>query len=581
MRIGMLMSAAIVATTLLAVAEYVNSAEVEKETEKRPNILLIVADDLGYSDIGTFGGEISTPNLDKLSIEGAQLTSFYASPFCSPTRSMLMSGADNHRVGLGDMAELMTNEQRGKPGYEGYLGAQVAAVPEVLRAAGYRTVMAGKWHLGNEEQQSPAARGFDKSYAMTMGGSSHWGNQFGIVALDAEKTPIAMYREDGKAIKLKEPFYSSSAFSSKIIEYLDETSVEGDKPFFAYLAFTAPHWPIHAPEEDIEKYIDRYKTGYDQLRNERLDRMKVLGLLPEDIAPYEGHPHWKKWDQLTEKEKASESKRMAVYAAMVDIMDREIGRVISYLDDAGELENTFIVFMSDNGTDGNSVYDVAQTRDWIHSAMDNSVSNIGKPNSYAEYGPGWAQVGATPFHLYKSFMYEGGIRVPAIVWGPGVGVGSDRKSEVAHVMDIAPTLYELAGTRHPGTEFEGREVVPVQGRSLVNWLSGRAETVYGDSDVLGWELGGRKGLRRGDWKIVYANQPWGSGEWELYNVIDDPTEAKNVAEENPELMKDMLASWNDYVRDNGVLEIEGLADRPGYSNAGLYYEDLEYEANLD
>ncbi|NMG43018.1 sulfatase-like hydrolase/transferase [Aromatoleum toluvorans] len=544
---------------------------------KRPNILLIVADDLGYTDLGAYGGEIATPNLDRLAAGGAKLTGFYASPFCSPTRAMLMSGSDNHLVGFGDMAELMLPEQRGKPGYEGYLNERVVPMGQVLKDAGYRTVMAGKWHLGVKEEMSPAARGFERSFAMVQGGASHWGDQSGIVALDPAKPPKAVYREDGKSVELpREGFYSSEAFATKLIDYLKADAPSG-KPFFAYLAFTAPHWPLHAPDEDIAKYADRYKDGYDALRRARLERMKALGLIAADTPVYEGHPYWPKWESLSAAQKLSEARRMAVYAAMVDNMDRQIGRVLDYLKQTGELDNTFVFFMSDNGADGNSVYDVAHTREWIHHDMDNSTPNLGRPGSFAEYGPGWAQVGMTPFKLYKSMLYEGGISVPAIAWGPGIEGGSVKR-EFADVMDVAPTVYELAGAKHPGTSYQGREVLPLRGKSMLAYLENGARAVHGADEAIGWELGGRKALRKGDWKIVYANKPWGSGEWELYNIAKDRTESENLAARHPEKLKELLAAWRQYVAETGTLEIEGLASRPGYSNGGKYYEDLALEA---
>jgi len=546
---------------------------------QRPNFLLIVADDLGYSDLGAFGGEIATPNLDRLARTGATMTQFYASPFCSPTRAMLMSGTDNHQAGFGDMAELITEQQRGKPGYEGYLNERVLALPQVLKAAGYRTVMAGKWHLGNAEQHSPAARGFDRSFAMTMGGASHFGDQLGIVAVDPDKPPKAMYRENGKAVDLpRQGFYSSEAFASRLIQYLDETRGDGSQPFFAYLAFTAPHWPLHAPDEDIRKYDGRYDAGYEALRRSRFERMKALGLVPKDSPLYRGHPHWPAWEKLTPEQRRAESRRMAVYAAMVENMDRQIGRVIAHLERQGELERTVVIFMSDNGADGNSVYDVARTREWIHKDMDNSIENTGRPGSFIEYGPGWAQVGMTPMQLYKSFMYEGGISVPAIIWGPAAGIGVQRRTQVAHVMDIAPTLYELAGTRHPGDRHQERQVLPVKGKSLAAYLRGQAASVYGPDDVIGWELGGRKALRKGDWKIVQANAPWGKGRWELYNIAQDRTESRDLAAQRPDKLRELEREWTRYAADNGVIEFDGLADRPGYSNAGLYYKDLALEA---
>ena len=563
---------------LLAPALALGAASAQAAPAKRPNILLIVADDLGYTDLGAYGAEISTPNLDKLASGGVKMTGFYASPFCSPTRAMLMSGSDNHLVGFGDMAELMLPEQRGKPGYEGNLNERVVPMAQVLKDAGYRTAMAGKWHLGVKEEFSPATSGFEQSYAMVMGGASHWGDQSGIVAMDPAKPPKAIYRENGKAIDIpRDGFYSSQAFTDKLLDYLKSGEKSG-KPFFGYLAFTAPHWPLHAPDADIAKYEGRYKEGYDKLRKERLERMKRLGIVPADTPVYEGHAHWPKWESLTPAQQEAEARRMTVYSAMVDHMDRQIGRVLDYLKATGELDNTFIFFMSDNGADGNSVYDVGRTREWIEKDMDNSTANTGKPGSFIEYGPGWAQVGSTPFKLYKSFMYEGGIAVPAIAWGPGIKGGA-LKREFAHVTDVAPTIFELAGARHPGTEYQGKPVLPLRGKSMVSWLQGKASTVRSDQDAVGWELGGRKALRKGDWKIVYANKPWGKDGWELYNIAKDRTESRDLADENPQKLGEMIVAWKQYVAETGTLEIEGLAYRPGYSNAGKYYDDLAKEAD--
>lgn len=546
--------------------------------QKRPNILLIMADDLGYTDIGRFGSEISTPNLDRLAHEGVTMTRFHASPFCSPTRAMLMSGSDNHLVGFGDMAELITEEQKGKPGYEGYINERVVTVAQVLRDAGYRTSMTGKWHLGVPEQFSPAARGFDHSYALVQGGASHWGDQSGIVAVNPDKPPKAIYREDGKLVDLPDDFYSSDFYASKLIEYLKRDADSG-KPFFGYLAFTAPHWPLQAHDADIAKYEGRYKEGYDALRKARLERLEKLGVVPKDSDVYTGNSVWPKWDSLSPAEKASEAKRMEVYAAMVDSMDQNIGRVLDYLKQTGQLDNTFIFFLSDNGADGNSVYDVARTREWIHKTMDNSIEHIGKRGSFAEYGPGWAQVGSTPHRLYKSFMYEGGIAVPAIAWGPGMKAGAV-KDGFAYVQDIAPTLYALAGTSHPGTRYKGKDVLPVRGKSMLGYLRGSADEVHAKDEPIGWELGGRKALRKGEWKIVYANKPWGTDDWELFNLANDPTEQHDLSKQNPQKLGELLVAWNDYVRETGVLELPHLADRPGYSNAARYYDDLKYEAGL-
>lgn len=539
---------------------------------QRPNILLIVADDLGYSDIGAFGGEIATPNLDALVQDGVALTDFYASPFCSPTRAMLMSGADNHQVGFGSMAELLTPQQRSLPGYEGYLSDRALPFPVVLQDAGYRTYMTGKWHLGVKEEFSPPQRGFDQSYALMHGGASHY-DQSGIITFDADKAPVALYRENGKEVQLPDSFYSSEFFASRLLSYIDADQRK-DQPFFAYLAFTAPHWPLQAPDEYISKYEGRYDAGYDVLREERLARMKKLGLVPQDMQGYVGNPAWPRWKDLSPEQQRVESRRMAVYAAMVEAMDAQIGRVIDHLKQTGQYDNTVVIFMSDNGADGNTVLDEGATRAWAHKHRDNSYENTGRPGSFVEYGPGWAQLGSTPFNLYKAFMYEGGISVPSIVRLPGGKRQGEFVRAPAHVTDVAPTILALAQVEQPGEQYRGRDIVPMQGRSMVDMLAGRSDSVH-DTFRQGWELNGRRAMRVGDWKIVYANAPWGKDRWELFNIAADRAELKDLAAEHPDKLKEMISEYEQYANRNGVMDFEGLASRPGYSNSLNYYKDLD------
>jgi len=539
---------------------------------RRPNIMLIVADDLGYSDLGAFGGEIATPNLDALAKSGMRLTSFYAAPFCSPSRAMLMSGADNHRVGFGSMAELLTPQQRSQPGYEGYMTDRALAFPVLLKDAGYHTYMAGKWHLGVKEEHAPPKRGFEQSFAMMNGGASHF-DQTGIITFDAEKTPMALYRENGKEVQIPKDFYSSEYFASKLISYIDSNKGDG-QPFFGYLAFTAPHWPLQARDAYIRKYEGKYDVGYDVIRERRLARMKALGIVPKDTKSYVGNPAWPRWNQLTAKEKRVESKRMAVYAAMVESLDAEVGHVVAHLKRIGEYDNTVIFFMSDNGADGNTVLDEGETRAWARKYRDNSLANTGRAGSFAEYGPGWAQVGSTPFNMYKAFMYEGGISVPAIARVPH-GLRKDVVSRApAHVTDIAPTLLEVAGVKAPGTSYQGREVVEMQGHSMLGLLSGQRDHVHAQFKH-GWELNGRRAMRVGDWKIVQANKPWGSGEWELYDLGRDRSELHNLAASHPDKLKELLAEYERYAKNNGVVEFEGLSTRAGYSNSLNYYKDVD------
>lgn len=516
--------------------------------EKQPNFLIIMADDLGYSDIGSYGGEIATPNLDSLASEGLRLSNFHTSATCSPTRSMLMSGTDSHIAGLGNMAELMQPFQQGQPGYEGYLNDRVANLAEVLQEGGYNTYTVGKWHLGRSEELSPNARGFDHSYILVQGGASHFDDQMAIISVD----PKAIYREDGKQVSVPDGFFSTQFYTDKLIEYLEADRQNG-KPFFGLLSYTAPHWPLHAPDEWLDKYEGRYAAGYEAIRQERLARMKQLGLVAANTdanVPMQGV--LPDWEQLSDEQKRREARSMEVYAAMVDNMDHHIGRVIDYLKQTGEYDNTFILFISDNGADGNSPLGLPGNDVWMNEAFDNSLQNMGRKGSYIDYGAQWAQVSATPFPFFKGLTTQGGIQVPAIIRHPDVSKPGSINNEVAHVMDVMPTFLELAGIQPPAGTFKGREVAALQGVSMLPMLQDKAMP----ERAIGWELFGRKALRKGDWKILNMSVPYGTAGWQLYNLADDPTETTDLATSQPEKLKELLGEWDEYVARNNVLSGE-------------------------
>ncbi len=379
---------------------------------KRPNFLVIVADDLGFSDIGAFGGEINTPNLDRLAHEGIRFTDFHSAPACSPTRSMLLTGTDHHIAGIGTMLEVAGPGFRGAPGYEGYLNDRVVALPELLRDAGYLTLMAGKWHLGNTIERSPWARGFERSFALLPGGASHYGTA-GTGGFSPMPT---LYTEDDQFVTVGEDFYSSDFYADTLLRYFRARSEEPEekpRPFFAYLPFQAPHWPLQAPDESVAAYHGRYDDGPDVLREARLAALRHLGLCPPDVAAHpvvaDGAPEWA---DMTADERARSARSMEVYAAMVDRMDQNIGRVIDYLADTGELDNTVVIFLSDNGAEGAIVEALplrgAQIGALIEKYCDNSLDNLGRPNSFTWYGPRWAQAATAPSRLHKAFTTEGG-----------------------------------------------------------------------------------------------------------------------------------------------------------------------------
>ncbi|VWX53493.1 arylsulfatase [Novosphingobium sp. 9U] len=523
----------------------------------RPNFLVIVADDLGWSDLGAFGGEIATPNLDSLANKGVRFTGFHTAPTCSPTRSILLSGVDNHEAGIGTMVEQRPASLAQRPGYEGYLNDRVASIAELLQQGGYRTLMAGKWHLGLTPERGPAARGFERSYALVQGLGNHFGADQGGAWKKANANPT--YRENGKLVQYPKGRYSADYFADRLIGFLDEAP--NDRPFFAYLPFTTPHWPMQAPPETSAKYKGRYDAGYEVLRAERLERQKRLGLAPLDQTP---HPleKVKPWASLSAEEKAIESRKMEVYAAMVDQMDQNVGRVIAELKRRGTYDNTVIIFLADNGPEGNEIDAPFQVRNVPGGAkrlgIDNSLNNIGNATSYVGYGAGWAQANSSPSWLVKGYPTEGGTRVTAFAAGKGV-VGDRISRGYISVADVAPTLLSLAGIGQPET-FKGRPILPFEGKSLVPVLEGKATEIHGPAEPIGTELFYRRALRKGDWKAVYLPKSQdayprdavGEGKWQLFNLATDPAESKDLAQALPDKLAELVADWDRYAATKGV-----------------------------
>ena len=541
---------------------------------KRPNFLIIVADDLGFSDIGAFGGEINTPSLDSLADDGIRFTDFHSAAACSPTRSMLLSGTDNHIAGVGTMAESLQEFHKGQPGYEGYLSDRVAALPELLKDAGYLTLMAGKWHLGLTPDRWPCKRGFDRSFSLLPGAANHHGYEPQLQGQDTLPKILAetscFYVEDDRKIDVNElpkDFFSSDYFTSKLLQYLKErNSEQKQQPFFAYLPYSAPHWPLQAPLEDRMAYRGVYDDGPEALRQKRVARLKELGLVPKDAKPHDvivppvDRTLTREWELLSENEKAFSSRTMEVYAGMVQNMDSHIGRILDHLRSTGELDNTFVLFMSDNGAEGLLLesYPVIKGNVFEHidRYYDNSLDNIGNANSYVWYGPRWASAGTAPARLYKSFNSEGGIRVPMMIMYPPLT--SQRSGGIDHsfatVMDIMPTLLELAGASHPGRTYKSRDVVPMRGKSWVKYLSNQdsEKHIHDEETVTGWELFDRQALRKGKWKAVLIPPPFGPGTWQLYDLSVDPGETEDLSQQHPEKSAELLKHWEEYVTEVGV-----------------------------
>lgn len=510
-----------------------------------PNILLIVADDLGYADVGVFGGEIPTPNIDSLANNGMLLTNFYSSLACSPTRSMLLSGTDNHLAGLGVMGTPSRDDQKNQPGYEGYLNFRVASMANLLTDAGYNTYMTGKWHLGRTWEKGPKSRGFKKSF-VSIDGAAHLGG------LSWNGPGLAPYRDGNEMVTVGDDFYSTRFYTDRMIQYIEEDR-QDNKPFFAYLAYTAPHWPVQAPEESIAKFKGKYDQGYEVLHRQRLEQQKKLGLTNKDVTPLADDVWEKRWSELTDEQKKIESRKMEVYAAMVSDLDFYIGKVIDYLKSINEFDNTFILFISDNGAEGTRREIVAPLSDWVEKCCDNSYENLGKGDSYIMYGPDWARASATPFNGRKATAFEGGIHVPAFVHYKGLVTPGSRSNGFGTVMDVLPTFLALAGTGHPGTHYRGNEILPMKGKSLVPLLSGETEEVHPEDGYTGWELYGHRSIRHGDWKIVWDPRDEDDAKWRLYNLTDDLEERNDLAAENPGKLAEMLTLWDTYVKESGVI----------------------------
>jgi arylsulfatase A-like enzyme len=527
----LILIAAVVLVPAAAVAAAVDAA--------RPNILLIVADDAGYADLGSFGGEINTPNIDALAASGVRFTQFNVSATCSPTRSMLLSGVDNHLAGVGNMAEFMAPNQKGLPGYEGYLNDRVAALPAVLREAGYNTYMAGKWHLGHDPEHFPAGRGFMRDLSLIPGGGSHLDDMWGA------KGERQLYTFNGKPIAALRPgFFSSEDYTAAIIDDIEENRGDG-KPFFAYLALQAPHDPFQLPDTWRDRYKGRYDQGYDTIRAQRIGRMKALGIIDGDATVFPRLPGVPPWTDLTPDERQKSARRMELFAAMVENMDDNIGKLLGYLKTSGLYDDTLIIFLSDNGPEGN-IMEMGPPWDNSH------FENWGKKGTFIQYGPAWAQVSAGPLRMFKGFLSEGGIRTPLIISGTGVAGGGRISDAMTHVTDIAATILAAAGVAPPSA-FGGKSVLPLQGRALTPILDGAARDVRGPDDWLGWELFGNRAVREGDWKLLRLCAPAGTADWQLYDLKTDPGETRDVAAAHPDIVSRLQGRWEAYAKANNVI----------------------------
>lgn len=546
---------------LVALCVACSSVNVSAADQKRPNIVVLVADDWGYSDVGSFGSEIATPNIDTLAKQGMRFANFHVAASCSPTRSMLLTGVDNHRNGVGNMPETMPAEHQGKPGYSGVLNDNAITLASMLKDSGYHTYITGKWHLGKTAETLPNNRGFERSFIQADSGSDNWQERPYVFLYDK-----AAWFENGKEAHLPKDYYSSTFIVDRAIDYIATDSKDG-KPFFAYLGFQANHVPLQAPKEYIDKYQGVYKDGWTALRDARRARAVELGLIPAQ-AGMRTMASTGEWDALSDEQKRYEARRMEVHAGMAETMDAEVGRLMAHLKATGEYDNTVFVFLSDNGSEPTDPYDIFALKLWLKMNYSNDLNRLGGRGAFTSIGPSWASAAAAPLSDYKFFAGEGGLRSPLIVSGV-LGIKANQiATAFAHVTDIVPTLLELAGVEPHDGRYQGKVVEPLIGSSLLPVLQGKSQLVHPADRAIGYELSGSAALFKGEYKLVKNLKPVGDEQWHLYNISSDPGEVLDLQSQMPELYQSMQADYAHYVRANGVLPMPAGYD---YKRQGQIY----------
>ncbi|MBP6441117.1 MAG: arylsulfatase, partial [Sphingorhabdus sp.] len=532
---------------------------------KRPNIVILLADDWGFTDVGPFGGEIATPHIDALAAKGVRFSNFHVAGSCSPTRAMLQTGVINHRAGLGNMPETIPPEHLGKPGYEAQLNNRVVTIADQLRVGGYRTYLTGKWHLGYTPDTLPTARGYDRAFALAQSGADNFEDKPNLLIYD--KTA---WSEDGRPVKLPKRFYSSTLIVDRMISYIDSGKASG-KPFLASVNFIANHIPVQARDADIAAYAGRYNAGWAVLRKERRAAAIAKGVMPADVRTVTMNTSGD-WSKLSAQQRQQRAGAMAAYAAMGTAMDREIGRLVAHLKAIGVYENTIFVFLSDNGAEATDPMNMGAFTRWnANQLYDQSIGQQGRPGSLTAQGAGFASASVSPLRGYKFTASEGGLRVPMIITWPGnpaLKAGSVAKG-FAHVTDLSLTLLKLAGFTPQQGSFAGRRVEPMIGMDLSPMLTGTASSVHSADKPLGYELSGNAVLFKGDYKLVKNLPPYGDGRWRLYNITADPGESNDLSGSDPQRFAAMQRDYAAFAKANNVLPMpEGYtAPKQIFANA--------------
>ncbi len=518
----------------------------QKQTSKRPNIILIMADDMGYSDLNCYGGDkIQTPNIDKLAAEGIRFTRFYNNAWCSPTRASLLTGLHPQQVGMGVLA----NSEEGPKGpYQGYLNDHCVTLAEVLKQAGYNTLMSGKWHVGEDSSYWPTHRGFDHYFGLISGAANYFDITKTKIDTTVSKEKLVRHMAlDGKPFyPPKNGFYMTQAITNHALQMLDEDGPK-EKPFFLYLAYTAPHWPLQALPQDRAKFKGDFKDGWDSLRQQRYRHQQALGIVGSEskLSPRENEVH--AWSSLTNKQQKEMAEKMEVYAAQIYRMDEGIGKVLKKLQSLGKADNTIVIFLSDNGA-------CAEGGIWGFNERQNGLPP-GGVNSYMSYGRSWANASNTPFQYYKTWLHEGGISAPLIIsWPDGINkkyrgsIFKQSADQSGHAIDFMPTLCEIAHATYP-KKYHGKDILPMEGNSILPIITGNKN--WKRNKPLYWALNGHKAMMQDNWKIVAVSM---NAPWELYNLQNDRSELDDLADKYPDRVKKMAAIWMQWARKVGVFE---------------------------
>lgn len=531
-----------------------------------------MGDDLGFSDIGPFGSEILTPNIDALANEGKILTNYHTNSVCSPARVSFLTGVDNHIGGIGTMYENIAPNQVGKPGYETYINNRVVTIAEMLKDAGYHTMMSGKWHLsgkGVPNGSSPYDRGFEDVFTILAGGAQHYNGG----AEEAGGHPLFM-RNDKIVPRPDNGTYSNDLYTNIMLDQIKKYHAD-DKPLFMYLSFQVPHSPFQAPEDLTKKYEDTYKVGYDSIREQRFEKQKESGIWSADMKLPQRIPPVESWDSLTPDQQEYRAKVLAVRAAMIEDMDNSIGRVIKYLKDVGEYDNTLITFTSDNGSSepvemkhlalGSAT--AAEAEAFVNT-FNNTVSNIGNANSLVNHGAWGTMSSVSPLSYYKTSQGEGGIRSPFVIKLPNAGNQTNNEivNAFVHVNDMTPTFLEYAGVQPPGSTYKGNTVHAIMGKSIKPLLDGTVQVVHSDDEPIAQEMFNNTAVFMGDWKAVKNQPPTSDGKWHLFNITADIGENTDLASQHPEILAKLITDYDKFAKNVGVIVPSGQAE--AFQNIG-------------